>query len=330
MASPANLISEATSQPKSQPKSEPKTDLGSPLESPRVLTASQQADGWQASLRLCFKNKGDRTVLAGAEHRGPLRVQRPFYPEGAPCHIYLLHPPGGMVAGDNLLINLDCQPESQVLITTPAAGKLYRVADQASPQYQGVTASVAAGASLEWLPQETILFNGARGELLSRFDLAAESQLIGWDIVCLGRRASGERFEQGRVKQRIEIYRQGAPIFVDRVSFNGGSEMLSAPWGMATEVVSGTLFATLKPGFKPDLDTLRAELADSGSPDAGLASADHANAGRWGVTQRSGVLLVRYLGDSSESCRRGFERIWQQLRPQLLSRPVHRPRIWNT
>lgn len=320
MASPVSLISKALSEPASDPDPKPSSESA----------ASQQADGWQASLRLGFKYKGERTVLASAEHFGPLRVQRPFYPEGPVCHVYLLHPPGGMVAGDNLLISLDCQPESQVLITTPAAGKLYRVADQASPQYQGVTATVAEGASLEWLPQETILFNGARGELLSRFDLATESQLIGWDMVCLGRRASGERFEQGRVKQRIEIYRQGTPIFVDRVCFNGGSEMLSAPWGMAGEVVSGTLFATIKPGLKLNLDELRAQVMDSELIDSGLTSSGFGGSSRWGITQRSGVLLIRYLGESAETCRRGFERIWQLLRPQLLSRSIHRPRIWNT
>ena len=279
---------------------------------------AEQADGWQASLQLQLKHKGSRTVLQSSKHLGPLRVQRPFYPEGEVCHLYLLHPPGGMVAGDNLTIGLDCQPGSQVLVTTPAAGKLYRVAEQASPQYQGVEAQIAAGASLEWLPQETILFNGAQGELRNRFELAKDSCLIGWDIVCLGRRASGEQFEHGAVKQRIEIIKDGRPLLIDRVNFEGSSDMLAAPWGMNGQVVSGTLFATIDHSESLLLDELRGLLPVSDATQ------------QWGLSLRNSVLLVRYLGGSAETCRRGFEKIWQQLRPVLLARPMLRPRIWNT
>ena len=300
--------------------------MASPLNlaTPSLLNVSPcseiaaQADGWQASLRLQLKRKSERTVLQSSIHQGPLRVQRPFYPEGPVCHLYLLHPPGGMVAGDNLVIDLECLPISETLVTTPAAGKLYRVSDYASPQYQGVTARLAEGAVLEWLPQETILFNGARGELLSRFDLSANSQLIGWDIVCLGRRASGEQFDQGDVKQRIEISREGRPVYIDRVNFIGGSPMLDAPWGMAGRTVSGTFFGTINDDAAISLDEIR-NILPAPVPDHD-----------WGVSQRGGVLLVRYLGASAEVCRQGFETIWQLLRPILLARTVQRPRIWNT
>jgi urease accessory protein len=286
---------------------------------PADSVAQQAADGWQASLELLFKCNPLRTVLQTVNHRGPLRVQRPFYPEGSVCHVYLLHPPGGMVAGDNLAIAVDLQAGAQTLLTTPAAGKLYRVAKQASPQYQGVCAKLAAGSALEWLPQETILFNGARGELLNRFELTGDAVLIGWDIVCLGRRASGETFESGNLKQRIEILRDGRPVYIDRINFDGGSDMLSQPWGMAGHTVSGTFFATIMPDCKPSLDELRAQLAQSVT-----------ELGSWGLTLRGELLLARYLGDSAEHCRRGFECIWQQLRPLLVKRPMLRPRIWNT
>lgn len=280
-----------------------------------------QASGWRAGLQLQFCYKKTRTVLQSAEHFGPLRVQRPFYPEGAVCHIYLLHPPGGMVAGDSLVISVDLEEGAHALMTTPAAGKLYRVNEQALPQYQGVKASIESGSVLEWLPQETIIFNGARGELLNRFDLASDASLIGWDIVCLGRRASGETFDKGSLKQRIEIYRNGKPVFIDRVHFEGGSAMLAAPWGMNRASVSGTLFVTLGERCNPSLDELRATL--------NIENLEHPSA-EWGVSRRGEILLIRYMGDSAESCRRGFEKCWQLLRPLLLSMPVHRPRIWNT
>lgn len=273
------------------------------------------ANSWQASLTLALRHKGLRTILQTVDHLGPLRVQRPFYPEGAVCHLYLLHPPGGMVAGDVLAISVDVNKAAHTLLTTPAAGKLYRVADGAPPQYQGVHAHLAEQAILEWLPQETILFNGAKGELWNRFELTGSAQLMAWDIICLGRRASGETFDSGEVKQRLEIYRDGKPVFIDRIHFVGASEMLSAPWGMAGEPVCGTFLITVDPRLELSMDALREQLP-SGP--------------QWGLSRRGEVLIVRYLGVSAEQCRRGFEAIWRQLRPLLLQREAIRPRIWNT
>lgn len=282
-----------------------------------VTSQQHQDTGWKAGISLGLVKRERRTVLAAASHYGPLRVQRPFYPEGAVCHVYLLHPPGGMVAGDDLAIDIDLSAGAEALLTTPAAGKFYRVETYAQPQSQGVRAAIGAGAALEWLPQESIAFNGARGELRNRFELQDDACLIGWDILCLGRRASGEQFDSGRIVQRIEIYRNGAPLFVDRVVFEGGSELLHAPWGMRQQSVSGTLFATIAPDLLPavNADELRKQLPEGSE---------------WGLTRRGEILLVRYLGHSAESCRRGFERAWQALRPLLMQRPAVRPRIWNT
>jgi urease accessory protein len=272
-------------------------------------------EGWQAGLQLELKDKKGRTVLLSSKHYGPLRVQRPFYPEGPVCHLYLLHPPGGLVAGDSLAISVELGTRAHALITTPAAGKLYRVMKNALDQYQGVKAKLASGAVLEWMPQETIIYNNARGTLLNRFDLEGDALLIGWDIICLGRRASGEQYTGGRLKQCIEIYRDGKPLYIDRVTFNGGSDMLKAPWGMNGASVSGTMFITLGEDTKLSLDDIREKIPKDA---------------QWGISQRGEVLLLRYLGHSAESCRRGFEVLWQTLRPTLLKIAVHRPRIWNT
>lgn len=278
-------------------------------------TVGNVKEGWLAGLQLELKSKKGRTVLLSSKHYGPLRVQRPFYPEGPVCHLYLLHPPGGLVAGDSLAISVELGNTAHALITTPAAGKLYRVMKDALEQYQGVKAKLGAAAVLEWMPQETIIYNDAKGALLNRFDLEDDALLIGWDIICLGRRASGEKYTGGRLKQGIEIYRDGRPLFIDRVTFTGGSEMLKAPWGMNGASVSGTMFVTLGETAKLNLDEIR-EIIPNGV--------------QWGISQRGEVLLMRYLGDSAESCRRGFEILWQTLRPTLLKRAVHRPRIWST
>ncbi len=117
-----------------------------------------ELSGWQAELHLGFSRKADKTLLSSRKHRGPLTVQRPFYPEGGLCHVYILHPPGGIVAGDKLLIDIAAGQDSQALVTTPAAGKFYR--SEGKLARQNVVLKVADQAVLEWLPQETIFIRG--------------------------------------------------------------------------------------------------------------------------------------------------------------------------
>ena len=91
---------------------------------------------WHARLELGFRDSGTRTVLAHRRHIGPLMVQRPFYPEGSICHVYLLHPPGGLVGGDSLTVDVDVAGGARALVTTPAAGKFYRSAQRTARQVQ--------------------------------------------------------------------------------------------------------------------------------------------------------------------------------------------------
>src|SRR5687768_5578343 len=82
---------------------------------------------WQARLELAFEKRTDKTVVAHRRHSGPLTIQKPFYPEPAGvCHVYLLHPPGGVAGGDRLELDVAVAAGAHVLITTPAAGKFYR------------------------------------------------------------------------------------------------------------------------------------------------------------------------------------------------------------
>jgi len=85
---------------------------------------------WQARLDIHLNRQGARTVLAAHRHSGPLRLQRPFYPEGsAVCHLCLLHPPGGLVMGDELSTTLTLEAAAEAVVTTPSAGKFYGVGD---------------------------------------------------------------------------------------------------------------------------------------------------------------------------------------------------------
>ena len=114
-------------------------------------------EGWNAKLHLNFIEKNKKTILNQRIHQGPLQVQKVFYPEdNGAGHVYLLHPPGGVVGGDNLDIKIEVNPNAKVLLTTPAACKFYRSAGATACQKQSI--KVAAHGVLEWFPLENIFF----------------------------------------------------------------------------------------------------------------------------------------------------------------------------
>jgi urease accessory protein len=270
--------------------------------------------GWRAALELDFRRDGARTTLARRSAVGPLQVQRPFYPEGGVCHVYVLHPPGGIVGGDRLEIAAEIGTGAQVLLTTPAAGKFYRSAGRRAEQAQRF--AVAEDAALEWLPQETIVFDGAFARSTTRVELAPGARFIGWEIVCLGRPASGERFGHGQFLQGMEVYRQGRPLLLERNRIDGGGALLDAPWGLGGHPVTGTLVCA--GGDEADVTAARDALGED--------AADEVT----GATLIEGMLLVRFLGGQAERARERLVRVWEVLRPRVLGRPAQRPRIWNT
>jgi len=272
--------------------------------------------GWQAYLSLGFTRDPDRTILKHRKHSGPLRVQRPFYPEKqGTCHVYLLHPPGGIVGGDSLDINIHTEPTTDTLITTPAANKFYRSENRVA--FQSHTIKIANDTRFEWLPQETIVFDGACVKSKTHIEIANTAALIGWDIVCLGRPASSERFTRGYFKQQIEIWCEGEPLLIDRCFHEGGSDTLKAHWGLASRPVNGLLYCTSFSDTSGLVNTLRDAIAPQ---DNGLFSISNIN----------NILICRYLGDHTEQARELFVQAWTLLRPAVLNKEAVIPRIWNT
>ena len=273
--------------------------------------------GWQAQLSLGFERRGGRSALTLARHFGPLRVQRPFHPEGGEVpHLYLLHPPGGIAPGDELEIDLDLGAGSRALLTTPAATKVYGVGARRLAQRQTLTARVAAGAVLEWLPQETIVFDGARVTLDSRFELTGDAGLIAWELVTLGRRAGEAPFRSGSCLQRLEVWRDGVPLLLERLPLTGDSPLLSAPWGLGGAGTFGTLLAVGR------LDG----AALTALRELGAAVGDRC----WAVTALPELVVLRYRGDDPRRALAAFSAAWTILRPLLHGRPAVVPRIWAT
>ena len=260
---------------------------------------------WEAELRLGLRHDGTRTVLASRSHRGPLVVQRPFYPEGDVCHLYLVHPPGGIVSGDDLRLEITAGAGAHALVTTPAATKFYRArGNEPARLAQRLT---VRDANLEWLPQETIVFDGAQARAATHVHLSPGARFIGWEILCLGRPASNERFTHGAVHQDFELWRDDRPVLLDhlRVRPEAG---LDAPWSLAGHAALGTLLAT--PARAEDVEAVR-------DPDIACTLVD-------------GVLMARTLAAGAETVRRRLHGAWQRLRPAILSRAALAPRIWAT
>ncbi|WP_258192604.1 urease accessory protein UreD [Nitrosospira sp. Nsp2] len=272
----------------------------------------------QARLSLGYSEDRGTTRLVDRDHYGPLLVQKPLYPEGREvCHTVIIHPPGGVVGGDELEITANVGKAAQVQITTPGAAKWYKANGHVS--HQNIRLNVGAGGSLEWVPQETIFFDNADLVLDHQVRLEKDANYIGCEILCFGRTASGESFNGGRIRQRTRIYRDGKLIWLEQIRLLGGSGAMRGPLALAGRTVCGTLILTGR--------AIPRELIESAREGAESIAGD---ASRVGVSQLKSAVVVRYLGDSSETARRVMLHIWGLFRPAMLGRAAIVPRMWNT
>lgn len=270
-----------------------------------------QASSWRARLELGFTQRHGRTVLSHRKHIGPLIVQRPFYPEGGTCHVYLVHPPGGIVGGDQVALEANLHAGSHALITTPAATRFYRAGPHPAALLQQQL--TVRDATLEWLPQETIVFDGAKAINRTLVNLHGSARFAGWEVTCLGRPENRERLLHGSLSQDIQLHLDGKPVLLDRLRLQGGSPALDSRWGLQGAQALGTLL--VYPAMGTDLASLRA-LQQPGV--------------RHALTQVQNLLVCRAMAEQAEPVRQLFTAMWLQLRPALLGREAVAPRIWAT
>jgi urease accessory protein len=274
------------------------------------MSATVPIDSWQAELRLRFAERDGKTFLVERSHRGPLVVQKSFHPEGDVCHTCIVHPPGGVVGGDSLTLNVMAEPNARVLLTTPAATKFYRSDVRVATQSQSLTANEAF---LEWLPQETIYYRDAKAVNEVSVHLSKQSHFIGWEVACLGLPARKEAFDSGHLALNWELTVDGRPRIVDRLRIDGSSDTPTSRWGLQGFEALGTMFVF--PAERAWLEEVRSIQA----ADCELA-----------VTLVDGVLVARCLAAQGESVKRMFVKIWQHVRPLLMQRAAVLPRIWAT
>jgi urease accessory protein len=269
--------------------------------------------GWRANLALRYTVEDGRTVVR-RRHTGPLVVQKPFYAEDARvAQSVIVHPPGGIAGGDRLEIEVSADADAVAQLTTPGAAKWYR--SERGWATQRVSIRVAAGAAVEWLPQENLVFDGALAAPGLAVDLAEGACFLGWDVFCLGRTESGERFHRGALRCSTEIRVGGEPIWVEEARIEGGSRILAARAGLAGNTVFGTLLAC---GAAVDEATVA--VCRESPPVSGEGV----------VSRLPAVFAARYRGGSAEAARGWFAGIWRCLRPSLVGRAAVAPRIWST
>lgn len=279
-----------------------------------VEAAARRA--WRGALALELEATPLGTAVTRRRHEGPFCIQRPFYPGDGACHVYLLHPPGGLAGGDALVLDARVGAGAAALLTTPAATKFYRSDGEPSAQRQ--TLDVAAGASLEWLPQDTILFGGSRALLDTRVELAPGARFIGWEQLTLGRPLSGDRYAAGSLEQHTRIALAGEPLLVESLRFDASHRLRAAACGLKSLGVCGALYAY--PANDPLLVRVRSRI------DAAAPSPTHF----CGATLLGELLVVRCLAAEPEPLRNLFEALWREIRPDVVGLVPSAPRIWRT
>ncbi|MBH8577738.1 urease accessory protein UreD [Nostocaceae cyanobacterium CENA369] len=278
-----------------------------------MICNSQTAEGWHGKLNLVYADRLNTTQLIYDRHQAPLKVQRPFYPEGKQvCHSVILHTAGGVVGGDRLSLNFHLQPHAQALITTAAASKIYR--SNGLEARQTIEIQVDAGACLECLPQETILFNGANYRQDLRIELAIKANYLGWEITRFGRSARGEKFLQGEWRSHTEIWQQGVPLWIDRQWLPGSEDVFYSPHGLFGKPIAGSLVWIGSPVSVEIIEKTRSLWNGEGEA---------------GVSHLQNGFLCRYRGSSTSEVRNWFTAVWQMLRVDFLNRGNCIPRVWQ-
>ena len=279
------------------------------------------AQYWFAKLELGFKKDQKRTILAHRKHSGPVRVQKMLWPEKTGvCHALIVHPPAGIAGGDHLSFEVQVDQAAHALVTTPGAGKWYRTNQK--PAYQHIHLSVQQQGMLEWLPQETMLFNGALAHSETHIQLAESASFIGWDMLVLGRQARQEQFSEGCYHNQFHLWQNGKLLVADTLRFEGHDRFLRSCLGMDGHAVMASFWAVppkaarMTDQLEQQLDVLRDLVMRMNVPVT--------------LTLLDDVITARYLGDDVRQCHDAFAGIRARLRRDWFGLDEEFPRIWRT
>ena len=276
------------------------------------------SDVWPARIDCDFqKTAHGKTALVRLSHQGPLRIQKLFH-DGDLAHCYLLHPPGGMVSGDSLQSRFRVHQGAKVLITTPASGKLYQARKNQILQTARTHINITSDAFCAYLPQDTIVFDRAFGELESFLTVDSNATFIGWEHLIFGRRAGGYPFESGQLMQSLRIVREGRLLFRENLRLTPRTLKAASGLNGMVSFASVTLVLPASSSQTSDVVSVARDTLKLFDVHAGVSAV------------RKCLISLRILSSVEEETRSALEQLWITVGEKILNRPVSSPRIWRT
>lgn len=263
------------------------------------------------ALGLSFRHRAGRSVLGTLDQRAPCRAFLPYAEKEEPPLAILVNVAGGLVGGDRIAVDISLDPAAQARITTQAAEKIYRSAGR--PVNLSTRLTAAAGSWLEWMPQPTILFDGADVVRTTRLDVAGDARVLAGEILLLGRTAHGERLSYGSLFDAWEVARDGDCVWQERTRVEDWRAVIDAP-----AAFDGATAAALSVYAGPDaadfVETARAEAPDGVVTGASLVH---------------GLLVVRWLAREAARLAAAYSAFWTRMRAAAGGWPATLPTIWQ-
>lgn len=273
---------------------------------PGVVPLRRWADG---AAEVSFAQQDGETRLRHLYQSDPCRVLFPRHADGAPKEAVIVTTSGGVVGGDRLRFEMGAGPGCVATVTTQAAEKIYRAAGAESEI--DVTVSATDCDFLEWMPQETILFDGARLRRRTRLDLSAGARALSGEIVVFGRRARDEAFTYGFLHDDWRVFRDGRLVWADALHLSGdiGAAIDNFHAFDGAAAVATAIYSA--PDAAEKLEAVR-KLVGGG-----------------GVSCVDGVLVVRMIDKDAAALRAAFAQFWKTFRHETAGLPAALPRVWE-
>ncbi|MGA8382195.1 MAG: urease accessory protein UreD [Stellaceae bacterium] len=270
-----------------------------------------------------FARRDGSTRLAHLYQTDPLRVLFPIPEAGDPVQAAIVTTSGGLVAGDQIEIAVRIGHQARAHVTASAAEKIYRspASGNGGPTTEiRQSLTIGAGGLLEFLPPETILFDGARLRRETVIELGPDAGFLGGDIVVFGRRARGERFTRGFLREVWEVRREGRLVWGDALHLDGDiTQIIDDPAGF--DGAAGFATIILAPAAQDAGSFVECARA--------VQSTTTADAIRGGISVVSGLLIARWLSFDTLLMRRAYADLASHLRSAALGLPPRLPRIWH-
>lgn len=287
----------------------------------QTFSKNSSAPFWYAQLELGFCFENSRTIMSHRKYHGPVRVQKMLWPERTGvCHAIIVHPPAGIAGGDHLTFEIETKDQAHAVVTTPGAGKWYKT--NGKQAFQHIHLHVKDQSILEWVPQETMLFDGALAHSETHIHLDNAASFIGWDMLVLGRQARAERFVQGSYYNQFKLWRENKLLVADTLYFEGEDRWLSSCLGMNNQAVMGSFWAAAPEEYRSSfyleqqLELIRELMMRMQAPVT--------------LTLLDDVVSARFLGNDVRHCHDAFAAIRAKLRRYWFDLEEEFPRIWKT